>query len=133
MVESWITSSRTTGSITQFYLTLRVWDGYDKPLYFEIYPIDETEKDLTSGRFKNFEGWVDLSTANCRLITIPKPRINEVLEWIFENVEGKWSASIDDLFKNNLIMSFNFEEDDAMAFKLTFSDLCYELAEFFCV
>lgn len=123
MVESWISTPIGDDNANQYYLTFRFWDGIDKPDYWRFCTIKKEERDLNSGRFKNFDGWVDYHDANLRWCLVPYDKTAEIMEWIFDNVKGNWAMGIAKMSSDGMRMNFKFEDDEAMAFKLTFSYL----------
>lgn len=76
-------------------VAIRAWDGYDKPQKTPIFNIAEEELDFKGGRFKLFtyalKGFSQkfaLDEERCNL--------ENIINWIAENVEGLWYFDISD-------------------------------------
>ena len=108
------------------YLVIRYWDGYDKPSYSRVLPINEPEEiNLDAGRFENFVNRpIQTSKATFDYVTFNDYTLAEFFNWAFENTTGKWSIEVIGTHGYHrplcgFIATLWFEnEADAVAFKL---------------
>lgn len=109
-----------------WWVTIREWDGYDKPSHTRSFRITDVEKHLDDGRFKR--KIAPIFERGMHKICIPIIGIEcdaeQYINWIHENTTGHWIFDItDDTIIDDKIYDmawiFCFKDDvDAMAFKL---------------
>ncbi len=110
------------------WVTIREWEGFDKPSHSRLFKITDEEIDFVGGRFERMVP-TDRTFINevCMPITKEDYNPERFVDWIHENMTGCWNFEISDEWKHTVINNeyyevvwvFTFKDDmDATAFKL---------------
>lgn len=105
-------------------LVIRSWNGYEKPQKTPLFKITEEELDFQGGRFKLFI-WDALREHSQKFALAEEHcKLENVINWIGENIEGSWYFDISDNFSDCYIdgeyfwhawiFYFNNDEDCVM-------------------
>ena len=82
-------------------VVLRSWDGYDKPEIVPLFKITEEELDFVGGRFKlHTYALKEVSQKFAIGVKHKAPRIEEIVNWISENVESFWYFDISEDYQD---------------------------------
>ena len=113
------------------WFMIREWDGYDRPHHYHIFKITDDEIDFEGGRFKYFK-----QGKSEHKIVIPNDsnvvKLEEVIDWIGENIKNTWSFDISDDIEDTVLCSkfylsvwvfYFYAAEDTMAFILRWTEL----------
>ncbi len=110
------------------WVSIREWDGFDRPSHTCAFKISDVEMEFVGGRFERMVP-TDRTFPHkiCTPITDDDNNPEHFVDWIHENTTGQWNFEISDEWKDTVIdnryydfaWAFTFKEDvDATAFKL---------------
>ena len=80
----------------QTVLVVRSWDGYDRPQKTSLFKITEEELDFQGGRFKLCSHLKEYSQKFA--LAEEHSKLEDVINWVAENIEGSWYFDISDDF-----------------------------------
>jgi hypothetical protein len=104
------------------FLSVREWNGIDRPEYFKIFKVTHDECNL-KGRFTLCQSINGSKSPYCVRLDA-SVNLEESITWIAENIHQPWAIDVESVFGNlddiNWVFSFNYEED-AVLFRLSWS------------
>ena len=78
------------------------------------------ESNMDSGRFQNYTTDRLYHTVEYHFISIITEWVQDRIDWIHQNLKGKWGISLDMKFLTSGTITWRFEEgNDALLFKLS--------------
>ncbi len=80
-------------------VVIRSWDGYDRPQKTPIFNITEEELGFEGGRFNLFT-YALKEVSQKFALSEENNDLEEIINWIAENVEGFWYFDISDNFQD---------------------------------
>lgn len=107
----------------KYCIYIRDWDGIDQPQYYPICPASEEEDEFRAGRFRHFKYGKSPAKQQNFILRIRTDnigsKIQEIINWIGDNIEHYWSFDIDYLGEPYSEWRFSFHDvEDATLFKM---------------